>query len=385
MASPQRIAVIGRGMIGSAAARHLAEAGHDVVLVGSGEPADYSAAAAPFASHYDSGRITRISSANPYWAELAARSIRRYADITERSGIAFHNPRGLAQASSVTDEAIAAANARGGRAEEIDPGWLRDRTGIAVRADHPGRLFFEHAPAGVIDPRRLVRAQVRLAALAGATIVDAPATAIRRTGQSFAIEAGTQIDADQILLATGAYGAQLIGIDLVLQPRLRTIVFADLGPGLEIPTFIDDAPAHPDLEEIYWVPPVRFPDGRVLLKIGGNSLPMITAESPEDIGRWFAAGGSRAEAEPLQATVRALLPDADIAAWDHKPCVVTYTPTELPYLGFIDDGVAIATGASGSGAKSSDEIGRLAASILQPSGWDGGPLDIERFRPQLSI
>ena len=31
------VAVIGRGLIGSAAARHLAKAGHEVVLIGPGQ------------------------------------------------------------------------------------------------------------------------------------------------------------------------------------------------------------------------------------------------------------------------------------------------------------------------------------------------------------
>jgi len=53
------IAVIGRGLIGSAAARHLAKAGHAVTLIGPDEPADRKAHRGVFASHYDEGRITR--------------------------------------------------------------------------------------------------------------------------------------------------------------------------------------------------------------------------------------------------------------------------------------------------------------------------------------
>ena len=56
-----RIAIIGRGLIGSAAARHLAEAGHEVVLIGPGEPANYASHPGVFGSHYDEGRITRTS------------------------------------------------------------------------------------------------------------------------------------------------------------------------------------------------------------------------------------------------------------------------------------------------------------------------------------
>ena len=51
--------VVGRGMMGAAAARHLAKTGASVALVGRGEPADWKAHDGVFSSHYDSGRITR--------------------------------------------------------------------------------------------------------------------------------------------------------------------------------------------------------------------------------------------------------------------------------------------------------------------------------------
>ena len=382
------VAVIGRGMIGSAAARHLGEAGHTVALIGSGEPADYASATAPLSSHYDAGRITRISSPNPIWSELAARSISRYADIADRSGIAIHDGRGLAQASLNTQAAIDNANARGGSARAVDREWLRATTGIEIRADHSGDLFYEEAPAGVIYPRALVAAQTQLAHYAGVTLIDAPATAITRSGSAasvgFTIEAGATIEAQQVLLATGAYGASLVGVDLAIQRRLRTITLAELGPGTEIPSLIDDDPAHSALDGIYWVPPLVFPDGRTWLKIGGDSLPMITAETDADISAWFAGGGSQAEADALADTVRALLPDAEITGWNHKPCVVTYTEPSLPFLGFVDDGVAVALGASGSGAKSSDEIGRLAATLMSPRGWNDAELDLASFTPQVN-
>ena len=70
-----KYAVIGSGLIGSAAARHLAEAGHDVTLIG--VPEERSAELNTFASHHDEGRVTRIVDPDPVWSIAARRSIER--------------------------------------------------------------------------------------------------------------------------------------------------------------------------------------------------------------------------------------------------------------------------------------------------------------------
>jgi len=353
-------------------------------LIGAGEPGDYASTDHPFASHYDQGRITRVTASNPVWSELAARSIQRYEDIANRSGIKFHDARGLAQASLQVDASIAHAVERGGTARRIDRDWLRTNTGITVSADHPGGLFFEDAPAGMINPRELIRALTQLAQRAGAVVVDAPASAVSVSSEALSITCGTSVTADRILLATGAYGADLLGIDLALERRLRTILLADLGPGESIPTFIDDAPPHDALDEIYWVPPVPFPNGSLYLKIGGDSLPMHTADSVNDIAPWFAGGGSQAEAAALQETLQTLLPTAQISSVEYKPCVVTYTKSGLPYIGAVEDRVTVALGGCGASAKSSDEIGRLAAQIATGANWEDAVLPADLFTPQLA-
>ena len=59
--------VIGKGMMGSAAARHLALSGARVALIGPDEPADKTSHTGVFASHYDEGRITRALDTNVDW------------------------------------------------------------------------------------------------------------------------------------------------------------------------------------------------------------------------------------------------------------------------------------------------------------------------------
>lgn len=94
MAGHFKYIVVGRGMMGAAAARHLAETVDGVALIGPGEPADIKSHQGVFASHYDEARITRTIDGDADWALLANRSIARYGDIATRSGVEFYAPVG---------------------------------------------------------------------------------------------------------------------------------------------------------------------------------------------------------------------------------------------------------------------------------------------------
>ena len=88
-----RVAVIGRGLIGSAAARHLTEM-TDGVVVCPDEPAERRSHTGVFASHYDEGRMAWIVDPMPEWSITAKRLIARFGDLERRSGIAFFTPAG---------------------------------------------------------------------------------------------------------------------------------------------------------------------------------------------------------------------------------------------------------------------------------------------------
>ena len=357
------VAVIGRGMIGSAAARHLSTTDARVALIGPGEPETLDGDG-PWASHWDQGRVTRITAFSEPWGEWARASIDRYADIEASSGIAFHDPVGLVVLADDAAATMAAAERLGADVEAMTSDALRARAGIHS-AVPTHSIVWEGPPAGLINPRALVRAQTICATQAGVTVID---DAVERIEQGergrIHLRSGDVVEAAQVILATGPHGADMVqGIDAPLERRMRTIALAELGPGPELPTLIIDNPPHPLLDEAYWVPPVEFPDGRMLLKIGGDSLPPQLADDGDDITRWFHAGGSEAEATALFELLETLLPDREITRVRHRPCVVSYTPSGVPHLERVSDSITVAFGGCGAAAKSSDEIGRIAATI----------------------
>ena len=123
------VAVVGLGLIGSGALRALADAGQRCVGVGPAEPADWSNHPGVFASHYDSGRITRHLDRVREWGVLAARSIAGYADLEARSGIAFHRPVGVVLAVPA-DEVCDHRGCRGACGRSLD---LRARRRFRLR------------------------------------------------------------------------------------------------------------------------------------------------------------------------------------------------------------------------------------------------------------
>ena len=380
--------MIGRGMIGSAAARHLAEGGTSCAVVGPAEPDEWAdvsnrqTSGGPFSSHFDEGRITRVAGRSTTWAELAARSIGRYRDIEARSGIAFHTGAGLVATLETIDDWIDAGLIMGSDIRKVERDWVEERYGIALSGQHP--VAFEGAPAGHINPRRLVAAQSALAEQAGAVVIDGVAEAIERVDGSFEVT-GTwgSTRADRVLLATGGFGQALLGAELVVHRHPRTILLAETDVADGLPSLIVGDPPDARLSGIYWVPPVQYPDGRRCLKIGGSTLEDRSVSDPDALIEHFHSDGYGPEMEALEATLRALLPGVAFSSVTARPCVTTDTASDHPYVGFVEDGVAVAVGGNGSAAKSSDEIGRLAASLFTDDGWTDH-LDPSVFAPQLA-
>ena len=375
------VAVVGRGLIGSAAARHLAESGIKTAVIGPDEPIDRRDSPGPFCSHPDEGRITRVAGRTPIWSKLAARSIKRYADISNRSGIDFHRPCGLVTSSPKAEEWIENSGIAGGNARLVDRQWVLDQTGISLNNGHP--VLYEGAPAGYINPRRLVEAQTKLAEAAGAMIVNAAASSLTNTNRGHKVLGNWgSVTAQRVLVTTGAFGSELLKYSLDLRRMPRTTVTAEMPYDEKLPSLICVDPPDERLDEIYWVPPVRYRDGRISLKIGG-SLRNSSSVPQSALTEWFHGDGDSIETEALQNSLIALLPDAQVDNWVQKPCVVTNTATGHPYIGWVEEGVAVALGGCGSAAKSSDELGRLASTLFTPAGWDDS-LPATTFEPIFS-
>lgn len=363
-----RYAVIGCGLIGAAAARHLAVAGHDVVLIGPPEPADKTHHDGVFGSHYDEGRITRGLDPWPFWSRASRAAIARYAEIEAQSGIPFFTERGLVMAgpegtppiSRVADVAeragIDCIHLRGSDLAEAFP-FFR----------FPDRTLAIHEPenSGFISPRRLVAAQVEAAQRHGAKRIEAIASGLRETrnGVTILTDKG-DVDVDQVLVAAGGFSNMVLDRPLPLDVYARTVALFEIDE-VEAARLSAMPPLiylMPSGEDPYLLPPIRYPDGRWYLKLGGDpgddALPDAAATQA-----WFRSGGSAKVAALLEEMIRERMPDLRILRRTQAACVTTYTAENIPRIARLSDSVSVTTGGCGRGAKCSDELGRLGAEV----------------------
>lgn len=363
------IAVIGAGLIGAAAARHLAKMGHQITLIGPDEPANFANHTGVFGSHYDEGRITRSLDPNPFWSRVGRNSIARYGEIAREGDTAFYTETGCAIAGP-KDSPLIAEMAKTVQAENITCSTYQDgeiSTVLPMLSFPAGTsLTLEPENAGHISPRRLVAAQIAAAKRQGATHLPQIATNITETAQGVRIaHASGHVQADRVLVAAGAYSAALLGLSTPIDVMQRTVVMMQLGP--------DEAHRLASLPSLIWfdsqgidcymLPPIRYPDGNIYLKTGGDRVD-VPLRGAQAITAWFKSGGDTQVAQMLLQATRAVLPGLQVASHHAVPCVTSYTQADYPMIGQLSPRVSVATAGCGRAAKSSDELGRLGATTV---------------------
>ena len=372
-----RFVVVGRGLIGSAAARHLAEASDGIACVGPDEPSDRAAHNGVFASHYDQGRMTRVVDPEPEWSITAKLSIDRYQDLENRSGIRFFTPAGYLGLGGpefdYTDRCAASGGPNGAALERLDAAGIRARFPYLSVADGVDGLV-ESGTAGHINPRAMVEAETVLSERAGADIDRGVVTALRAVSEGVEIETsdGRILRAEKALVATGAFTAAcgLSPVDLGLSVFGRTVVLVRIEGSVaeelaDMPTMIDCATG------AYILPPIPYPDGHVYLKIGIGTDADKRLTSLRDLQDWFKNMGSADNRTEFRAFLKNLIPPLEHCThWRTDTCAVTQTESGLPIIDLVhDDRVVVAVGGCGKGAKGSDEWGRIGAELIQEKPW----------------
>jgi sarcosine oxidase len=375
--------VVGKGLMGAAAARHLSAEGTHVALIGPDEPADRSTHQGVFASHYDEGRITRILDADRIWALLAQRSIDRYREIEARSGVPFYNEVGhltVGPEPQTADDYTARVQAVGTQLGVTYETYAE----VALKEQFPYLAFasgsvgmYQPHTSGHVSPRAQVLAQATVARQQGAAIISETVHTVRQGHNHVEVltEEGHVYRAAHVLVAAGGFTntKNLLPRPLKLDVYARTIVLMELGADdvqrlRSMPSVIYKS-RNPD-GGCYILPPIQYPNGKYYLKIGGGTPNDPKLHTLDELGVWFRSRGRQADAEHLTARLHAIVPNLNPVAVHSESCVTSYTPTPYLYAGKFDGGrIGVLTAGTGSAAKSADEIGRMGALMMRNQSW----------------
>jgi sarcosine oxidase len=377
------VVVVGNGMFGAAATRHLSARGLRVVAVGPDEPVDWKTHDGVFSSHYDQGRITRVIDSDPVWAQLAHRSIAVYPELEAQSGITFHHRSGGVWIYPQIPAALARLHQADavGRTFGAEFDRLTDKDVVSrfpfLQVPTDAITLWERGAAGHIDPRSMVRAQLAIAGKQGATVLRQTVMGYTRRNDVFEVttDGGTRVRAAKLLIAAGAYTNHLLARPLAMQLKARTVLLAEIDETearrlQALPSTIQWLADDPVLDSVYSTPAVRYPDGKLCIKIGGGRHTPYLLETSQQFRQWFQGSGDAEELAALRSVLLALLPGLRVTSNGAKPCVVAYTAHNRPYIDRLDvDQGFVAAGGCGAGAKSCDEIGRVAAGLVEAGAW----------------
>lgn len=370
--------IVGRGLIGSAAARHLSSWQDGVAVIGPDEPADRQTHSGVFGSHYDEGRLTRIFDPEPEWSITAARSIGRYPEIEAESGITFFTPAGFLKIVGSEDPdikpSVTLARENGGNATAIGANEMRELYPFLSLPDDCAGIR-ETETAGHISPRALVKAQTSVAEKQGAEIIAASVTKIdvQSSHVSVTTDDGQTLTAERVLVATGGYttAMKLLPRPLATTVYARTVLLVRITEAAAValhamPTIIDGYAGS------YILPPIRYPDGHLYVKIGIGTEADAQLATVDDLTDWFKSSGSERNRLELTDVFEGLIPVLKECPDRHTDtCMTTYSTSGLPYIDYVaGDRLAVAICGNGKGAKGSDDWGYAAARLLEGGDWD---------------
>lgn len=389
------VVVVGNGPIGSAAARHLAGEVGEVALVGRDEPTDHRTHRGAWSGWYDEGRMAHAIDLPLLSGLLGLRARRRFDELQDRTGVTFATPvpglnvaahgQGADQGGDYFDVASMLSRAAdlGVHAELLDEAALQ--AAFPAMRFAAGHVAIHQPDALLLNPRRLVLAETSAAVAAGASRISDEAVAVERRGEALEVTTrdGARLSTRCVVLAAGAY-INLSGLSprrLALSAFGATVTLAAVDPSTPAfpTTMYLKSTEHAPYAGII-TPPRPYPDGRWYIKGAGASLldaPLDTAATAE---AWVRTGGDARDRASFTEVLAELLFDVRVEDVAIRPCIATINDSGYPYIGFVDDGVVVATEGE-HGVTMADEIGRLAARLAIDGTWRD-TLPAEPFAPR---
>jgi sarcosine oxidase len=373
--------IVGNGMFGSAIARYLAP--HATVTVVGSETSAYGA-------HHDEGRIIGDLSRDRVWSELNRRA---------RVGMIDLDPALITLCGALT------ATTRDGPDYLGVAAGIRRRYGADIAtltADQACARFpmvrfgsdetiLHQSTAGHFSPRRYVALATQAAQAHGATVISGTVRALQASGTGAEAELydGRRLRAKAAIVASGAFaaGSDLLPVPVALRAKSEVYAMAELddqqAAALVAMPCVNRTIHHPQLADLYVLPPIRYPDGRTYLKFGANTMIDRWLPDPAAVRAWYDLGDNDGPLPALREVLAGLLPEVRVRSWHARRCADAYTAHRRPYIDILEPGrLIVALGGNGRGAQAADAVGHLTASLALTGHWQSDlPRDAFRHAP----
>lgn len=396
MTSDFEYIVVGNGLFGSAAARYLSQESKDVAIIGPDEPENEQTHDGVYASHYDERRLVRSIGRSKIRSDIGRMAMSNYRMLEEKSGISFYEPIGylMAYSDSVKSnnlesplDIVSQLNIPHTLFHGGDRSWKEGFPEFELPSTH--WVIHEPDPAGMIDPRAMLRAQNTIAMTQGANVIREIVTNIEEENGFTQIEtrSGKRFRAQKILVTVGAFTNcfNLFPTKLPLQAETETFILAHVSNaeahrlrGMPALAYAIDDPV---IRDIYMAPPVRYADGNFYIKMGANTPTDYNPKTLTEIQNWFQSGDSNHHLADFERVLRGVLPNVKFLSFKSRRCILTRTKRKYPIIDQITQRSFVASGAHGSGAKMADTMGLMAAGLLIDGRWlPGVPRDLFRVQ-----
>lgn len=387
------IIVIGRGLIGSAAAKYLSKSQKNVALIGPDE-AKVVKEGTVFASHYDQARVQRIIGKDAVWTLLNQQSAAQYEAMEKETNIQFHSDVGCLYVNPYgsdpyLDNMQEQAKFFNTDYQEFSSGESLNNSFPDFHFPAPAKGIFEASPSGHINPRLLIEAQLKIIQKNGGKIFNDTVNGVSNENGIIKITTidGKIFESKKVLLAPGAFVnfLNLLQNKLVLKLKSESTIWVKVSPEdahrlNKLPSLLYEI-SEPEIQDIYLVRPLLFPDGAYYLKLGGNFPNDIIFKDLSEIRHWFKNGKSQGNLEVMQNALKKIMPALSIENSEIKNCIITYTQHGKPYIGRADmKNLFVATGGNGYSAMCSDALGKIAANLLLYGKFPEG-FSEEDFKP----
>jgi len=322
-----RVAVVGAGVMGCAAAWGLTERGADVTVL---EQFDLDHT---HGSSHGRTRIVRVAYPDEAWVRLAREAMDGWRELEAESGRDLLGLYGLVEVISSPELTSAAAlDACGEPYRFLDADEAR-ALGVALP---DGWTALEQPEAGVVR-----------ADLARRAFLDAAVARGARLETGVRVESADDVDADVVVLAAGAWIRRLVPDVPVRVTRETIAYFRRAGAPAPSVVELDEATRGHAMYALH--DPVHG------LKAGAHHAGAET--EPDDDG-----GPDAALVERIAAWVAARLPDVDAEPVGAESCLYTSTADESFVLERRGR-VVVGSACSGHGFKFAPAVGRRLAAL----------------------